>query len=58
MWEGVPGSPGTPNRPSCVSSPGTPDPGEAKEQTALREVREETGLDVLIEGYIEAEEHA
>ncbi len=33
---------------------GTPDPGEAKEQTALREVREETGLDVLIEGYIDS----
>ena len=28
---------------------GTPDPGEATEETALREVREETGLDVVIE---------
>ena len=27
---------------------GTPDPGETREQTALREVREETGLDVEI----------
>jgi 8-oxo-dGTP pyrophosphatase MutT (NUDIX family) len=27
---------------------GTPDPGETTEQTALREVREETGLDVRI----------
>lgn len=29
---------------------GTPDPGETLEQTALREVREETGLDVAIDG--------
>ena len=28
---------------------GTPDPGETMEETALREVREETGLDVEIE---------
>jgi 8-oxo-dGTP pyrophosphatase MutT (NUDIX family) len=28
---------------------GTPDPGETMEQTALREVREETGLEVQIE---------
>ena len=28
---------------------GTPDPGETMEQTALREVREETGLEVKIE---------
>lgn len=35
---------------------GTPDPGETEEQTALREVREETGLQVAIErdlGHIE-----
>ena len=28
---------------------GTPDPGETLDQTALREVREETGLEVGIE---------
>ena len=28
---------------------GTPDPGETVEQTALREVREETGLEVVID---------
>ena len=33
---------------------GTPDPGETREQTALREVGEETGLDVEIEGFIQA----
>ena len=33
---------------------GTPDQGESREQTALREVREETGLDVRIEGFIDS----
>lgn len=33
---------------------GTPDPGETREQTALREVNEETGLDVDIAGFIQA----
>ncbi len=28
---------------------GTPDPGESLEQTALREVREETGMEVVIQ---------
>ena len=33
---------------------GTPDRGETWEQTALREVREETGLEVLIDGFIDS----
>ncbi|MCI0440405.1 MAG: NUDIX hydrolase [Chloroflexi bacterium] len=33
---------------------GTPDYGETREQTALREVREETGLDVELEGFIDS----
>ena len=37
---------GTPVRWSLAK--GTPDPGETMEETALREVREETGLDVEI----------
>ena len=32
---------------------GTPDPGETLEQTALREVREETGLDIVIQAYVD-----
>jgi 8-oxo-dGTP pyrophosphatase MutT (NUDIX family) len=36
---------------------GTPNPGETVEQTALREVREETGLEVEIEAKIEAIEY-
>ena len=33
---------------------GTPDPGETEEQTALREVCEETGLQVVSEDYIDS----
>ncbi len=33
---------------------GTPDKGETRKQTALREVREETGLQVEIEGFIDS----
>lgn len=41
--------------PSLLALPkGTPDDGETREQTALREVNEETGLDVDIEAFIEA----
>ncbi len=36
---------------------GTPDPGETEEQTALREVREETGLEVVSEHYIDSIEY-
>ena len=36
---------------------GTPDPGETEEQTALREVREETGLEVVSERYIDSIEY-
>ena len=32
---------------------GTPDPGESREQTALREVTEETGLEVEIDRFID-----
>jgi len=31
---------------------GTPEPGETLEQTALREVREETGVEVAIDGFV------
>ena len=31
---------------------GTPNPGESREQTALREVREETGLEVEIDRFV------
>ncbi len=31
---------------------GTPEPGETRAETALREVREETGLEVVIDDYI------
>jgi 8-oxo-dGTP pyrophosphatase MutT (NUDIX family) len=36
---------------------GTPDPGETREETALREVREETGLDVRIKGPLDSIEY-
>ena len=36
---------------------GTPDPGETVIQTALREVREETGLDVVSDDYIDSIEY-
>ena len=36
---------------------GTPNPGESMEQTALREVREETGLDVEIEKKVDVIEY-
>lgn len=40
-------------RPSLYALPkGTPDIGETKEETAVREVREETGLDVKIKRVI------
>jgi len=39
------------DRPAVWSLPkGTPDNGETSEETALREVREETGLQVALEG--------
>ena len=36
---------------------GTPDAGESREQTALREVREETGLEVRITGPLDSIEY-
>jgi 8-oxo-dGTP pyrophosphatase MutT (NUDIX family) len=36
---------------------GTPDPGETREETAVREVREETGLDVRISGPLDSIEY-
>jgi 8-oxo-dGTP pyrophosphatase MutT (NUDIX family) len=36
---------------------GTPDPGETREQTAVREVREETGLDVRIKDPLDSIEY-
>lgn len=40
------------NPPLWTLPKGTPNPGETVEQTALREVREETGLDVAIVGTV------
>ena len=37
---------------------GTPDDGETRLQTALRETREETGLEVVDEGYIDSVEYS
>lgn len=37
---------------------GTPDAGETQEETALREVREETGLEVVSEKYIDSIEYS
>jgi 8-oxo-dGTP pyrophosphatase MutT (NUDIX family) len=37
---------------------GTPDPGETREETALREVREETGLQVRITGPLDSIEYS
>lgn len=37
---------------------GTPEPGETREQVALREVNEETGLDVLCLGFVESVEYS
>jgi 8-oxo-dGTP pyrophosphatase MutT (NUDIX family) len=37
---------------------GTPDKGETREQTALREVREETGLEVRITGPLDSIEYS
>ena len=36
---------------------GTPDPGESREETALREVNEETGLEVQIDDFIDSMEY-
>ena len=36
---------------------GTPEAGETREETAIREVSEETGLDVAIDGYIDRIEY-
>ena len=37
---------------SCNLPKGTPESSETMEETALREVREETGLEVSIEKYV------
>lgn len=37
---------------SWVLPKGTPDPDETMEETALREVQEETGIEVIIQSYV------
>lgn len=43
--------------PTWALPKGTPEPGESREQTAHREVNEETGLDVEVVGFIDSIEY-
>ena len=36
---------------------GTPSPGESREETAIREAQEETGLEVSIDGFVDSIEY-